>query len=152
RHEVRRALRVAELLQPARGRPRRAPHRPQSRDDPHRGALRALRVAPGPRVRRRAPDPDGRPVLHELGQPDVRLRRVAAPASTAHGAAAPPSQQTRPAAASVLPSSHAAGGTAPFTAVASPAAWAASTAQHHPSATAPATTGRTRASTRTTRT
>jgi len=70
--EVRLALRVAELLHAARGRRGRAGRGPVARDGPHGGAVRPVRLAPGPRVRRRAPDADGRPVLHELGEPDVR--------------------------------------------------------------------------------
>ena len=45
----------------------RAAHRPHARDGAHRGPLLPVRLAPGARVRRRAADPDGRPVLHELG-------------------------------------------------------------------------------------
>ena len=78
RHQVRLALRLAQLLLPAGRRPGRADQRPQPGHGPHRGALRAVRFAPRARVRRRPADPDGRPVLHELGEPDVRADRLTA--------------------------------------------------------------------------
>src|SRR5690606_18483458 len=72
RDQVRRPLRLAELLPPDRRRRRRARRGPQPRDGAHRGALRPLRVPPRPRVRRRPADPDGRQVLHELDRPVLR--------------------------------------------------------------------------------
>ena len=51
----------------------RAPSRQQSLHAPHRGTLRALRIAPGSRLRGRT-QPDGSAVLHQLLCPGARLR------------------------------------------------------------------------------
>ena len=53
--------------------------RSQPRNAAHRGALQEVRLAPRPRVRRRAADADGRALLHELGGADFRAE-VAQPA------------------------------------------------------------------------
>ena len=57
---------------PSSTRRRRADRGPHARHGAHRGALRPLRLAPRPRLRRRAPDAHRRPLLHELDLADVR--------------------------------------------------------------------------------
>src|SRR5699024_3447399 len=75
-HQVRGALRLAELLPAHRVRRRGADRGPQPGHGAHGGALPPVRLAPGPRLRRRPADPDRRPVLHELGLALLRTRRA----------------------------------------------------------------------------
>ena len=70
--EVRVRLRLAELHRARGRRGRRADRGPHARDGAHRGALPQLRVAPGPRLRRR-PGRQGWPaVLHQLARAGPR--------------------------------------------------------------------------------
>ncbi|CAG7654048.1 hypothetical protein SBRY_60345 [Actinacidiphila bryophytorum] len=81
RHEVRVPLRLAVVLRPGRHRRRRADRGPLDGHGPRRGALRALRLAPGPRLRGRGLRHAHRPaLLHQLDLAQARPQGVAAPA------------------------------------------------------------------------
>ena len=88
RDEVRVGLRLAELHRPEGRRGRRARRGPLPRHGPHRGALRALRRAPGPRLPRR-PGPERRALLHELGALEFEPADVSAPRGLTPRAGAP---------------------------------------------------------------
>src|SRR5256885_4398673 len=64
-HQVRRALRMAELLRTRGGRADRGDDRQVALHGEDRGDVRELRRAPGPRLRRRPPA-DGPALLHQL--------------------------------------------------------------------------------------
>ena len=70
RHAVRLRDGLAELLEAADQKQRLAAVRRQPRHEPHRSGLRALRLAPGPCLRRR-PEADRPALLHELGRDEV---------------------------------------------------------------------------------
>ena len=76
RHQVPLRLRLAELL-PA-GHRHRGVHRGRHpRDEAGRGALRELRLPPGPRLPRRLRHAHRRPLLHQLDRDHPRARRPA---------------------------------------------------------------------------
>ena len=107
-HEVRVRHRLAELLGADRPGGRGPARGPRPRHATHRGHVRAVRRAPGPRVPRR-PAAHGRPLLHELGgtgagpgREEVALSGAAAaggcrPAVCPGGRASPCSRPPRPA-------------------------------------------------------
>ena len=59
------------FYEPANTSARRADPRPHARHGPHRGAVQAVRLAPGSRVRRRS-GADGAALLHQLARPRAR--------------------------------------------------------------------------------
>src|SRR5690606_39735237 len=69
-------MRVAELLRVGASRSRGAHRGQHAGDDAHRGPLRRLRLAPGPRVPRRIRHAHRRPILHELPRSVLQPRRV----------------------------------------------------------------------------
>ncbi|CAA9241067.1 MAG: Peptide-methionine (R)-S-oxide reductase MsrB, partial [uncultured Corynebacteriales bacterium] len=76
-HQVRLALRLAELLVPAGRRPGRPARGPGAGHGAGRGPLRALPLAPRPRLLRRGlRHADRRPLLHQLDLADVRAGQL----------------------------------------------------------------------------
>ena len=67
------------FYEPRRGRRGRAHRGPVIRHASHGGPLPPVRLPPRARLRRRSPDPDRRPVLHQLGLDPSRGRAVAPP-------------------------------------------------------------------------
>ena len=108
RRQVRVRLRLAELLRAARREQRRDRGRRQPLHAPHRGALRVVRRAPRPRLRRR-PAPDRPALLHQLREPGLREEGLIPPPSLASrdDRAAAPASAKGSARAFPVPSGHA---------------------------------------------
>src|SRR5579864_7613454 len=68
-----------------------------ARDDPGRGAVRAVRLAPGARVQRRGiPDADRRALVHQLDLDDPRACRACGVLGTVSGGAPAPAARDGP--------------------------------------------------------